>query len=47
MKHTIVLLVVVITLLAALVLSTGPQFNYFEDGSWQIVGCVSDGLCQD
>jgi type II secretory pathway pseudopilin PulG len=23
------------------------QFKFYEDGSWHIVGCVSDGLCQD
>lgn len=23
------------------------QFRFFEDGSWMITGCVSDGLCQE
>jgi hypothetical protein len=23
------------------------QFKFYEDGSWSIIGCVSDGLCQD
>ena len=22
-------------------------FKFYEDGSWQITGCVSDGLCKD
>lgn len=23
------------------------KFKFYEDGSWVITGCVSDGLCQD
>jgi hypothetical protein len=23
------------------------QFRLYEDGSWAIVGCLPDGLCQD